>query len=931
MDIRKSIVAICANSTLRQKGFKFAGTGFLTSAGLLITCAHVLEGAKQDGERFYFKHEPSAKEYTALRIAESPVYEWDAVILQPEALPADMQALPLWGGDELDGLEFATYGYIQKGGFEGLHARGATRGLAARAGDGLEFLQIATHDQRELDKGFSGAPLLVEGLGVVGVVKMGLVDKKDSLHDPRTQQDTTFAVPVRGLQSFYEKLVVETQPKSSLKDQGFVPEKLTSRDELPEPGQFPPGSRLPYHRNAAFTGRESDLLALANLLLAPPQAAANPTRAVVASGMGGIGKTQLAVEFCYRYGRFFHGVHWINAREGNLEVEIAACGREMGLPDFPETTPEQVALTLKTWQAQPARLVVLDNLEDEKLLSGWLPRLNGLRILITARRQQWSADLGLQVQALGTLPRADSLLLLRKLAPGLKGVADAGLEALAERLGDLPLALDLAGRYLDEIKTVSPQAFLDEIGKQGGALEHTALRDWAESNPTEHEINLAATFMLSWKQLDEKQELARTFFKAAGYLAPNIPIPRSIFEALGGNPGATALALRPLIRLGLLKDTLSIHRLLAEFARSQDNDSAVLRELADKMARECQRANETGIPADFAPLRAHLELLAPVAEQAGLADAGDLWGNLGYHQKMMAEYKAARITDERVLAIDEKTYGLEHPNVARRANNLGRVLQELGDLAGAKALYERALAIDEKTLGEEHPDVALIASNLGSVLKDLGDLAGAKAQFERALANDEKTFGPDHPDVATDANNLGSVLEDLGDLAGARVQFERALAIHEKAYGPEHPDVAIDANNLGTVLSYLGDAAGAKAQFERALAINEKAYGREHPSVATGANNLGMVLQDLGDLAGAKALYERALAIDEKTFGQDHRWVALRANNLGMVLKDMGDLAGAKAQLERALAIFQKSLPAGHKRIRITQDNLDVVDKMLKG
>ena len=120
-------------------------------------------------------------------------------------------------------------------------------------------------------------------------------------------------------------------------------------------------------------------------------------------------------------------------------------------------------------------------------------------------------------------------------------------------------------------------------------------------------------------------------------------------------------------------------------------------------------------------------------------------------------------------------------------NNLGAVLQATGDLAGARAAFERALAIDEKTFGPDHPNVAIRVNNLGRVLHDTGDLPGARAAFERALAIDERAFGPDHPSVAIRVNNLATVLRATGNLAGARAALEWALAIFENHLGRDHP------------------------------------------------------------------------------------------------------------------------------------------------
>ena len=107
----------------------------------------------------------------------------------------------------------------------------------------------------------------------------------------------------------------------------------------------------------------------------------------------------------------------------------------------------------------------------------------------------------------------------------------------------------------------------------------------------------------------------------------------------------------------------------------------------------------------------------------------------------------------------EQHLGPEHPNVAATVNNLGRVLQDLGDLAGAQAAFQRALAIWEQHLGPEHPNLATTVNNLGLVLRDLGDLAGAQAAYQRALAIFVKFLPDQHPKI----QDLRQKLRDLGE------------------------------------------------------------------------------------------------------------------------------------------------------------------------
>jgi tetratricopeptide (TPR) repeat protein len=717
--------------------------------------------------------------------------------------------------------------------------------------------------------------------------------------------------------------------------------KLPTEGELPPPGTLPPGSRMYFGHNPNFTGRVADLCALAKALVYEPQPGALTVTQTLA-GMGGIGKTQLAVEFCYRYGRFFNGVHWMDARQ-TLDAEIAACGAKMNLPDWPQTTPEQLRLTLNAWQAEPKRLLVLDNLEEPEVLRAWKPEFEGMSVLVTSRNQTWDTDLA-SMHTINILAPAEGMALLRKLAPRLEKLPDEEIDLVARKLGYLPLALDLAGRYLRD-HPLTPQGYLEKLRET--ALKHKSLKETKTGSPTRHDTDVETTFLVSWEQLldNEIDELAKHFFIAAGYLAPNIPIPHDVFsylaipkdewdewlesddEKLDMSKYSDDVddALLRLQALGLLTETLALHPLLAEFARAQATDNAILTALADKMAVLSNQANNTGIPADFAPLRSHLEAIAPTAEHAAPNVTGTLWSILGFYLFVIAEYSAAENAHTQALAIYEKHLGDDHSLIAIACNNLAAVRQAMGDLPGAKTHLERALAIFEKYLGAEHPSVATLVNNLGMVQKGMGDLSGAKTHLERALGIWEKQFGAEHPQVAIGVNNLGSLLQDMGDLPGAKAMYERALGIWEKQFGLEHPQVAIGVNNLGSLLQAMGDLPGAKAYLERGLAIREKQLGKEHPDVAQSVNNLGMVLKDMGDLPGAKAMFEHALMIWEKQFGAEHPQIAISVNNLGLVMQAMSDLPGAKACFERSLAIDEKTYDKEHPGIAVDLHNLAIL------
>jgi len=658
---------------------------------------------------------------------------------------------------------------------------------------------------------------------------------------------------------------------------------------VPRAADLPPGSRMPFGPNALFIGREADLLRLEALLVKPAAPGV-----VIVTAEGGCGKTQLAGEFCPRFGKYFAGVHWVKADEADLiGVEIARCGRAMQVPDMPDQPENMVDATLHALRDGKKRLVVLDNLESPEALRAWLPRLRPARVLVTARWTDWKADLGVTLHPLGMLARAESLALLRKLAGRLESVPDAELSRLAERLGDLPLALDLAGHYLERRKSLSPQGYLAEVEQSGGALEHLSQALEGADTPTLHRASLKATITLSWKALEGRgtaNEMAQKLLGLAGGCAPNQPIPAGVLleamenEARDLPPGALEAGLNRLYDLGLLRRAdggPEIHPLIGEFAFRQ---------------------------------------------AAGLEyKSGTAWRVVGWHLKGTLEFQRAKACLERALAITEHVYGLEAPIVAKYANELGLVLQDLGELRAARVLLERAMEIGEKTYGPEHPEVSRYANNLGMVLHDLGETQAARVLLERALAIGEKVYGSDHPEVGTLASNLGTLLKAFGKYEAARVLLERALAIDEKTYGPEHPSVGIRANNLGVLLQDLGEYSTARALLERALAIGEKNYGPEHPIVSAAASNLGLVLDDLGEKAAARALLERALAIDEKAYGPDHPSVGIRANNLGALLRELGKYEQARPLLERALRITEKAYGPDHPEVGITASNLGML------
>jgi tetratricopeptide (TPR) repeat protein len=630
-------------------------------------------------------------------------------------------------------------------------------------------------------------------------------------------------------------------------------------DVIPDPGPLPAGSRMPFAPNRLFVGRQEDLRTLARQLQAGETSAVGQVEIAAATGLGGIGKTQLAAEFVHRYGRSFDGgVFWMSfADPAAVPSEVAACGRILDLHPSYDALPldEQVRLVEEVWSHPIPRLLIFDNCEEEALLDRWRPRTGGARVLVTSRRQKWDRALGVHPVQISTLPRPASIELLRKFRPEVPQ-EDPALSAIAAELGDLPLALHLAGSFMErytEAPDGQPTAYLEAL-RQGGLLQHPSLQGkFAGLSPTSHEAHVGRTFALSIEKLkpeDETDALALALLARAAYFAPGEPIPRELLLKTVSLESEARLqaqdALGRLTALGLLEagqaGALVMHRLVAEFARDSDGGEEARNAVEESLLAEADRLNEAGIPGPLLTWQPHLRAITEIARRRETTIAARLCNTLGQHLWMIGDYSAARPYYERALAIWEKVLGAEHPYTATSLNNLGLLLEGQGDLVAARPYLERALAIWEKVLGAEHPDTAKSLNNLGVLLKSQGDLAAARPYLERALAIGEKVLSAEHPDTATSLNNLGFLLQSQGDLAAARPYYERALVIREKVLGAEHPDTAISLNNLGRLLQDEGDLAGARPYYERALAILKARLGPDHPNTRIARENLAALV-----------------------------------------------------------------------------------------
>jgi tetratricopeptide (TPR) repeat protein len=628
-----------------------------------------------------------------------------------------------------------------------------------------------------------------------------------------------------------------------------------------------------------FKGREAELAALHRALDDIP---AKSLKAQALHGLGGVGKTRLAVEYAHRHADEHSALIFLSAETPErLESGLSALsGPEMF--DLPEKEAKEdtvkIPAALGWLDRHPGWLMILDNVDDEaslKAVQALLARLSGGKVIITGRLSAYPA--GVKKLELGVLdPDAAAAFLLERTEGGRVAAADDTQQArrLADELGGLALGLEQAGAYIaaERIGFARYLALWRESREKIVGWFDRELMSYA------HDAGLAATWATSIAKLTSD---ARSLLERLAFLAPE-PIPDSLLDIAVGDEELDAYAARGrLFAYSLIsragsagEPAFSVHRLVQDFTRR--GMSADRRRAALEIALLWVDEAFTGHPADVRswkvldPLLPHALVLAALGDAEGLPTSSYLMARLGSLLDAKANYPEAERLKRRALLVGQQTLQADDPEVAARANNLAALLTRISRYDEAESLYRRALSINEAHHGSGHPEVATDLNNLGHLLHLTGRTEEAETLFRRALAIDEISLGADHPNVAVDLNNLGSALRRMKRFEEAEALLRRALAIDEEKLGPGHPHVAIRLGNIGRVLSDLNRRAEAEPFFHRALAIDEASYGPDHPHVGRRLNNLAGHFQVTDRAAEAEPLYRRALAIMETSHGPDH-------------------------------------------------------------
>ncbi|MCK9893580.1 FxSxx-COOH system tetratricopeptide repeat protein [Frankia sp. AgB32] len=548
----------------------------------------------------------------------------------------------------------------------------------------------------------------------------------------------------------------------------FPPDLRTVPERALFPGGLPDVWNVPA-RLAAFLGRSDQLALVADSLRAD-----GVVTVVALAGMGGVGKTSLALEYAHQHAGDFDVVWWVDAEQADtVPAQIGELGEALGLPAGAEA-----AGTLAELRRRGLRwLLVFDNAEDIAAVAPFRPVDRRGRVVVTSRMSGWGG-LGAVVEV-PTLARSESVTLLSgRVADMDPDTADR----IAELLGDLVLAVEQAAAFCEQT-AIPPAEFAAMLAER--------LEDTVElGQVTERAgVTVATLWELSVSRLAVADPAAVELLELLSFCGPQ-PIPLDLFAGRAKLVGEGALfqvlddqvswarTVGALVHFGLAgrdTHTVSVHRLVQATTRRRTSPqrksvvvATLLRLYRADLPVEIQRSPR-GWPRWRDLLPHVLTLVERVSKPARTPDGSD-------------EKTCAKAADLTWLCDRIATY-----------------LQEHGRSGEALPMFERALAIAETIYGPGHPVTADCLSNLASVLADLGRVDDVLPMFERALVIAEATYGPHHPEVAARLSSVALALRDLGRVAEVLSMFERALTITEASYGPDHSKTLTIRRNINAV------------------------------------------------------------------------------------------------------------------------------------
>ncbi|KAL6406436.1 Nucleoside phosphorylase [Ilyonectria robusta] len=618
-------------------------------------------------------------------------------------------------------------------------------------------------------------------------------------------------------------------------------------------------------------------------------------RTVILHGLGGIGKTQLAIAYFKRHRTDYSTAIWLNARDETVLKQSFARIAERIMRHDPSMTyissavesrdADRIVEAVKRWLDEPPNdhwLLIYDNYDRPKLTSTnaissgqpdlpedhtdeatknprdhadpkafdlrrYQPETDHGAIIVTSRL---SVKLGQSIQ-LGKLKDiSDSLEILASASRRDSIKQDPAAHDLALQLDGLPLALATVGAYLEQVSMTCTEYL--QLYHQSWLQLHKE----APQLPS-YDQTLYSTWGISYKHIEQQSPIAAMLLRQWAYFSNE-----DLWYELLKDGGVD----RPEWLTEMTNNKLQFHgimRILCSHGLVEADPPTTVQQAESRgySVHGCVHSWMIHVlnrefDEDMVQTAIHC-----VASHMPVQNQREFWFT---QRRLLAQADRCLETMRRV-ALDYKAV------VA--LGSLGILYTDQGRLQDAEAMYQRALDSKEKAWGPDHISTLHTVNNLGSLYADQGRLQDAEAMYQRALHSKEKAWGPDHKSTLSTVNNLGNLYQNQGRLQDAEAMYQRALGGYEKAWGPDHTSTLDTVSNLGSLYKTQGRLQDAKKMYQRAMDGYEKALGPTLvatyiPALIT-LENFAFLCVELGQVDEALLHYRRARNGVEAVWGRD--------------------------------------------------------------
>lgn len=688
-------------------------------------------------------------------------------------------------------------------------------------------------------------------------------------------------------------------------------------------------------------------------------------------GLGGVGKTQLALEYAWRYASDYELVWWIRAESlTTARSDLADLAERLGLPSSPDTTKTVSNVLEALRRGEPYRrwLLVFDNAQSPEELRNVLPVPTG-HVLITSRNPEWS-EVGSLLEV-DVFTREESVALLQRRGTG---IPEPAAHQLADMLGDLPLALDQAAVW--QSATGTPVEELTRLLKE---RMHQLL---ADGSSTAYPVSVLATWDLAFSELRQKSPSAARLLEMLAFFGAD-PIPMSVLRdgrhaelppdllAVLRDDLLLRRAIRQLGRYALAKVTpeperIEVHRLIQAVLREELTDEQ-RNTMRDAVHRILGAANP-GSPDERRTWARHAEL------QAHITPSGVIMGHSEPGHRAVLDqirYRYARSDYERSLELARKarevwceslgpdheftllaqfhlalahrdlghyaeaaelnrdtlermraTFGENHEHTLATLTRAGRDLRLQAEFTRARELDEDTLARHQRVIGDDDAETLRVMNNLGVDLRMMGDGAAALDWDQRTYELRTQVSGPDHTSTLFSLVNLGRDLADSARYPEALQRLSDALERATHRLGPSHRCTLMARRNLAIVTRRSGDARRARQLSEELYQQVENLFPLQHEVVLMALTTYANAMREVNQAAVARELAERALHGYRETFGNDHVFTHVAAVNLAVALRSIGENHRALELDEMSLRALSAKLGEKHPHVLVATLNL---------